>query len=240
VPAAPAEHVGTLGPGDATLDEGEYVDEYSVVATAGQTLEADLMSSEFDTYLILVAPSGAQEANDDHEGSTSRSYVRTVASESGTYRVLVTSYAEDEGGAYRVVVSAGGDGGTAAPAGGDMAAEQTGDGPAPGDGPAVGTYDCWGTIATYTGTAYSGGAGGVSYPTYSYSTSHLGGLTLERNGTYQIGGASHPYSYDAATGVVTWHGGTYAGRESRYALDAEGRPVITIMAGNTEYACTGG
>lgn len=228
VPTAPTTYEGALRPGDATLSDGEYVDDYTVHVEAGQTVEADLTASGFDPYLIVVGPSGAQEDNDDHEGSTSRSHVRLEAAESGSYTVRVTSYAEDEAGEYRLAVAVGGGG--AALAGERVAAARQ----APGSGLPPGTYDCWGTLATYIGTTTSGS---VSYPNYSYATSHLGEFALGADGTYRVDGDANGYAYDEATGIVTWHGGTYAGRESRYALNGEGVPTVTISSGNTKWEC---
>jgi hypothetical protein len=100
-------HDGRLEPGDATLASGEYYDEYPVEVEAGTWIELDLTSSEFDPYLVLRAPSGATERNDDHEGSRSRSYLRVQAAESGTWRAFVTSYASGETGSYQLAVHVG-------------------------------------------------------------------------------------------------------------------------------------
>ena len=61
--ALPAELAldGELGPGDAQLNQGEYYDEYPLEAEAGDVIEADLTSADFDTYLVVLAPSGAAE-----------------------------------------------------------------------------------------------------------------------------------------------------------------------------------
>lgn len=121
-------HTGHLADGDDRLDGGEFVDAYEVALQAGQHVEADLTSSDFDPYLILRAPSGAQEDNDDHLGSTTRARIGTTAAETGTYTVAVTSYAAGETGAYRLTITTG-------PAGGPVAGEPP-SGPSP-RGPAA-------------------------------------------------------------------------------------------------------
>ncbi|PAP75975.1 PPC domain-containing protein [Rubrivirga marina] len=100
-------HPGSLQAGDDRLDGGEWVDSYRVELRAGQPFEADLTSSDFDPYLILRAPSGAQEENDDYLGSTMHARIVTTAAETGTYTVAVTSYAAGETGAYRLEIEAG-------------------------------------------------------------------------------------------------------------------------------------
>lgn len=100
-------HDGRLEPGDATLSSGEFYDTYPVEVEAGEWIELDLTSSEFDSYLVLQAPSGATEQNDDFEGSRARSYLRVRAGESGTWRAFATSYARGETGAYRLAVHVG-------------------------------------------------------------------------------------------------------------------------------------
>src|SRR5690606_24451342 len=108
-PACAQTYTGALEPGDPTLNQGEYYDTYDLDVRAGDWIEADMTSSEFDTYLVVVAPSGENEQNDDYEGSTERSYLRFQATESGTYRVRATSYAGGERGRYRLQI--GRDGG---------------------------------------------------------------------------------------------------------------------------------
>lgn len=99
---------GSLGPGDDQLPQGEYFDAYDVQVSAGQWIEVDMTSDDFDTYLILIAPSGANEQNDDFEGSIRRSYLHVRATESGTWRVLATSYSAREVGRYRLDVNVSG------------------------------------------------------------------------------------------------------------------------------------
>lgn len=104
---------GTLASGDEELNGGEYVDRFEVQATAGQTLVADMVSTDFDTYLFVRGPNGDQEDNDDHEGNSSRSRLEVQITESGTWRVSATSYAGGETGDYRLTVDLNGAGSAA-------------------------------------------------------------------------------------------------------------------------------
>jgi len=95
---------GSLAAGDPTFVEGEWFDEYPLDVLAGQEVIAVLSSVEFDPYLIAIAPSGEMFENDDHGDSADVSLVRTIAGESGSWRVQVTSYAADQGGEYSLVL----------------------------------------------------------------------------------------------------------------------------------------
>ncbi len=102
--AEPSAESGRLESGDDSLPDGEYYDEYSFVAEAGQLASIELRSSDFDTYLLVVAPGGAQHENDDLGGDPSQSALTWQIEESGTYKVLVTSYEAGETGAYSLDV----------------------------------------------------------------------------------------------------------------------------------------
>src|SRR5690606_9635885 len=111
--AEPRFERGRLAAGDATLQSGEYVDEYRVEGRAGEPLVLDLRATGFDPYLILQHPDGEQVDNDDHEGDLTRSLISTTLPATGTYRVLVTSYAAGETGTYDLTIRGGGEGGGA-------------------------------------------------------------------------------------------------------------------------------
>jgi hypothetical protein len=99
-----ATYRGTLEAGDQQLTGGEYFDQYSVEARAGQRIIVDLRSPEFDTYLILEAPGGELERNDDYDEDTMHSHVEMVAPEDGSYTVTVTTFSAESIGDYAVRV----------------------------------------------------------------------------------------------------------------------------------------
>jgi len=99
---------GTLERGDSTLRSGEYVDTYHFSGEAGQRVVIQMHSDAIDPYLILVAPSGAQEDNDDATpGDTHNSRIETSLGESGEYSVVATSYQRGEAGAYTLNLQQG-------------------------------------------------------------------------------------------------------------------------------------
>ena len=105
---------GQLAADDRADDTGKYRDEYVFDGQRGQGITVDLQSSDFDTYLQLVAPSGRMVENDDYQENISRSLVEEVLSEDGRWRVIVTSYDIGETGSYRLAISGGAPGGAVA------------------------------------------------------------------------------------------------------------------------------
>lgn len=110
----PTVYRGTLASGDAQLSSGEYYDTYEFQGRAGQRAVFDLTTSTFDPYIMVVAPSGEKKENDDFNDSKSHSRLELALEETGTYRVIVTSYEKGEAGAYELRIEAGGSGGVAA------------------------------------------------------------------------------------------------------------------------------
>ena len=103
--AARLDRSGRLESGDETLRSGEFVDNYEFEGTPGQHVTIDLRSSAFDTYLILTDPAGEQTENDDaDDGGVGHSRIDADLTESGTYRVLVTSYETGESGPYSLTI----------------------------------------------------------------------------------------------------------------------------------------
>ena len=98
---------GRLATDDPVLGDGSHYDEYVYEGSAGEQLVITLSSDEFDTYLMLGREiEGEQEivARNDDTGESTNSRIDAVLSASGTYRVLVNSYAEGEQGAYELNV----------------------------------------------------------------------------------------------------------------------------------------
>lgn len=95
----------TLASGDDTLRSGEFTDTYRFQAQAGDRIRIDMSSQALDSYVILVAPSGAQEENDDGPAGVGDSVLETQLTESGEYAVIATSYSAGETGAYSLRVS---------------------------------------------------------------------------------------------------------------------------------------
>lgn len=96
---------GSLRAGDDTLANGSYSDSYTFIADRGDSTIVDLRSGEFDTFLTVLAPNGEEFSNDDYEASFDRSLVAIPRTETGIYEVIVSSYAETEGGGYTLEIT---------------------------------------------------------------------------------------------------------------------------------------
>lgn len=90
---------------DPRFDGGEHYDAYRLAVELGQRLRIDLVSSEFDPYLVLESPSGQILENDDHEGSAEHARLELTAGESGTWKVYATSFEPGAVGEYRLAVT---------------------------------------------------------------------------------------------------------------------------------------
>ncbi|MBN1436094.1 MAG: PPC domain-containing protein [Sedimentisphaerales bacterium] len=98
---------GRLEDGDAIADDGSYYDEYTFSARRGSSIEILLTSNDFDTYLIVISPSGETMEDDDGGGGTN-SGLLFEAEESGEFTVVANSYAAGATGRYDLQVDGGG------------------------------------------------------------------------------------------------------------------------------------
>lgn len=93
------EQRGSLEHGMPEFDDGSYYDEYAVELEKGTRYTFQLLSDDFDAYLLVEGPSTDIE-NDDANDSTMNAAIAFVAPESGVYLVTVTSYDGGETGDY--------------------------------------------------------------------------------------------------------------------------------------------
>lgn len=92
---------GNLRPTVETLAQGEYVHRYEFEAAAGESIDFELASEEFDAYLILEDQYGTWiEQNDDKDESSYDSRISLILPRAGSYQLLVTTYAGGETGRY--------------------------------------------------------------------------------------------------------------------------------------------
>lgn len=105
-PTGPAQtQRGALAAGDRTLRSGEHVDSFNFDWPAGSTFEIRLGSGAFDPYLIVKAPDGSQQDNDDESPGVTSSRLLYTTPAAGRYEVLVTSYRPGETGDYELSIA---------------------------------------------------------------------------------------------------------------------------------------
>ncbi len=97
---------GVLEPGDEMAGDGPFQDRWTFEARAGQRLLVQLRSGDFDGYLVILDPAGAEVGSDDdglNEGHDAQVGLRIAVT--GRYTALATSVGENPSvGAYRVAV----------------------------------------------------------------------------------------------------------------------------------------
>jgi hypothetical protein len=93
---------GRLQAGDQALPSGEFVDRYAFEGRRGQVVTVDMTSTELDPYLMVVAPGGAQQENDDASTTDRNARVTWVLPADGRYTVMATTYRPGESGSYTV------------------------------------------------------------------------------------------------------------------------------------------
>ena len=95
---------GTLAEGDAQLEDGSLYDVHLFEGQAGQIVRITLVSSEFDTFLLLQDASGEEIIrNDDGSEGTNAEIVFRLPT-TGQYRLLANSYDVSGKGAYQLTV----------------------------------------------------------------------------------------------------------------------------------------
>jgi hypothetical protein len=94
---------GTLALGSCELPQDySYVNIYQFSLATDATVQIDLASTEFDTYLGLFGPTGFLTEDDDSGGGTNARIVRAL--KAGTYQVWANSKAPGQKGSYVLTV----------------------------------------------------------------------------------------------------------------------------------------
>lgn len=95
---------GTLSAKDGTRSGDMYVDSYSFQGRAGEVVQLELMSEDFDCYLFLYDGAGQLMAEDDDSGGSYDSRLTATLPSDGIYLVVASSYYAREEGTYRLRV----------------------------------------------------------------------------------------------------------------------------------------
>jgi hypothetical protein len=82
-----------------------YTSVYEFPGRRGQIITVDIPQASFDTFLYLMGPAGGIYAQNDDFGGTSRSRLEGLLTDTGTYRVEVTSFEARVTGTFRLAVT---------------------------------------------------------------------------------------------------------------------------------------
>lgn len=86
------------------LRAGSYYHDYQFTLASGRTVQLDLTSTSYDTYLFLLDASGNLiESDDDGGGGTNSRIIRLLAA--GTYTVRASTFSGGVTGAYQLVMA---------------------------------------------------------------------------------------------------------------------------------------
>ncbi len=96
---ARSSNMGQLASGDNVLDDGSFVDYYSVDLEAGQEASFSVVSADFETYIGVMNPSG-EILEFDEQADTTRSKITLTVEETGTWFVFVSSVSAGQEGNY--------------------------------------------------------------------------------------------------------------------------------------------
>ncbi|MBD2115165.1 MULTISPECIES: tetratricopeptide repeat protein [Cyanophyceae] len=99
----PQTITGELSPTSPVVeDDGSYYEVHPFEGTAGEALTIDLISDDFNAYLILVSPTGERIAEDDDGAGGTLARITLTIPTTGAYTLLVNSYGSRETGSYRL------------------------------------------------------------------------------------------------------------------------------------------
>ncbi len=96
---------GELTPRDAMLTDTSYYQPWAFTGTAGQVVQIDMTSTDFDAFLYLEDQNGNRLATDDDSGGGTNARIVYTLPYTGTYRILANAYRRGEKGRYTLRIT---------------------------------------------------------------------------------------------------------------------------------------
>ncbi len=97
------DYQGNLGDGDARVG-GKFSKSFKVTLAEGKTYVVDMMSQDFDTYLYLDGPDGANITEDDDGGEGLNSRISYKAAKTGVYTLRASTFGQGGSGAFTLTI----------------------------------------------------------------------------------------------------------------------------------------
>ncbi|MEO1402398.1 MAG: PPC domain-containing protein [Cyanobacteria bacterium J06635_1] len=95
---------GELTANDKTLPDGSYARLHPFEGIAGQQVTIDLISDDFDAFVLLVGPNETLLGQDDDSGEGTHARLTSILTETGTYQIVVNTAQAGEMGQYTLTV----------------------------------------------------------------------------------------------------------------------------------------
>jgi len=89
---------------DAKLSDGSTYQAWTFVGAAGEPIQLDVVSSDFDAYAIVQDSNGNRLASDDDSGGGTNARIMFTLPYSGAYRLVANAYRVGAYGSYTISV----------------------------------------------------------------------------------------------------------------------------------------
>ncbi|NEP17838.1 MAG: hypothetical protein F6J97_13185 [Leptolyngbya sp. SIO4C1] len=104
-PFEPVTIVGELTARDRRLPDGSYAQIQTFEGQAGQQVLINLLSNEFDAFVLLIGPNNTLVGQDDNSGGGTQARLRALLTAVGVYKVVVNTANPDEFGHYTLTIT---------------------------------------------------------------------------------------------------------------------------------------
>jgi len=95
---------GQLSLSDARLSDNSVYQAWTYLGSAGERIQVDVMSSNFDAYLIIQDGTGNRLAADDDSGGGTNARITFTLPYTGAYRIIANTYRQGSYGSYTLAV----------------------------------------------------------------------------------------------------------------------------------------
>jgi len=95
---------GQLRPADPKLSDGSVYQAWTFIGRAGESVQVDVMSSDFDAYAIIQDGNGTKLAFDDDSGGGTNAHIIFTLPYSGAYRLIANTYRQNSYGTFSMSV----------------------------------------------------------------------------------------------------------------------------------------
>ena len=95
---------GQLNANDPKLSDGSVYQAWTYIGRAGETIQVDVMSTDFDAYAIIQDGNGVKLAADDDAGGGTNARIMYTLPYSGAYRLIANTYRQGSYGSFSMSV----------------------------------------------------------------------------------------------------------------------------------------